>query len=312
MRAHLLEHHPSASLDRETGDAGADRRKCDRLETLLPGTLERVARRRAQIRLRSRFAQPHAGGVNHVSRAQVSCAGDRGLADRDGANLVALLLNRGTAFDANGARDAAAQHQVAVRRVHDCIHVSVGEVALPQLDFCAPIFAHRHVIIAPTVSTRKTTARLLMLAQISAAVVALAGCERPVDRSPRTIQVDIEISPTSTDPRFGTDAMSSRINELIFDSLAKADRGGNFVGRLADSIEHPSPTEIVYHLRHGVRFSDGRELTARDVLFTYDSILAPESMSPKRAALEELKSIEAPDDYTVVMTVAHQYSPALE
>ena len=104
--------------------------------------------------------------------------------------------------------------------------------------------------------------------------------------------------------------MSSRVNELIFDSLVKTDRNGQFVGRLAQSIEHPSPTKTVYHLNHGVRFSDGRELTARDVLFTYNSILAPESMSPKRASLEELKSIEAPDDYTVVITVAHQYAPA--
>ena len=132
------------------------------------------------------------------------------------------------------------------------------------------------------------------------------------DRSTGTIQVDIETSPTSTDPRFGTDATSSRINELVFDSLVKTDRNGQFVGSLADSIERPSDTEIVFHLKHGVRFSDGRELTARDVLFTYNSILAPESMSPKRAGLEELKSIEAPDDYTVVMTTAHPYAPALE
>jgi peptide/nickel transport system substrate-binding protein len=161
--------------------------------------------------------------------------------------------------------------------------------------------------------TRKTTRRLLLLTQITAALVALAGCDsRRSDRSPGTIQVDLETSPTSTDPRFGTDATSSRVNELIFDSLVRNDRNGQFENRLAQSIEHPSPTRTVYHLNHGVRFSDGRELTARDVLFTYNSILAPESMSPKRASLEELKSIEAPDDYTVVITVAHPYAPAVE
>ncbi len=162
-----------------------------------------------------------------------------------------------------------------------------------------------------TVWTRKTIAPLRLVALIAA--LALAGCgpDRTA-RSPATIQVDIEITPTSTDPRFGTDATSSRINELIFDSLVKTDRDGQFVGHLADSIERPSATEIVFHLKHGVRFSDGRELTARDVLFTYDSILAPESMSPKRASLEELTSIVAPDDYTVVMTTAHPYAPALE
>ena len=164
-----------------------------------------------------------------------------------------------------------------------------------------------------TVWISENTARLRLVAQIAAALVALAGCARyRTDRSPGTIQVDIETSPTSTDPRFATDATSSRINELIFDSLVKTDRNGQFVGHLADRIERPSPTEIVFHLKHGVRFSDGRELTARDVIFTYDSIRAPESMSAKRAGIEELKSIDAPDDYTVVMTTAHPYAPALE
>ena len=160
---------------------------------------------------------------------------------------------------------------------------------------------------------RKTTIRLRLVVNIAAAFVALAGCgHEPAERPPGTIQVDIEVSPTATDPRFATDATSSRINELIFDSLVKTDRNGQFVGHLADSIERPSAMEIVFHLKHGVRFSDGRELTARDVVFSYDSILAPQSMSPKRASLEQLKSIDAPDDYTVVMTTARPYAPALE
>jgi peptide/nickel transport system substrate-binding protein len=162
------------------------------------------------------------------------------------------------------------------------------------------------------VDLRKTVSQVRRLVMLMAALT-LAGCGYArADRSPGTIQVDIEQSPTSTDPRFGTDAMSSRINELIFDSLAKADRNSNIVGRLADSIEHTSPTVTVFHLHHGTRFSDGRELTARDVLFTYNSMLDPQSMSPKRASLEELKSVEAPDDYTVVMTVAHPNAPVLE
>jgi peptide/nickel transport system substrate-binding protein len=160
---------------------------------------------------------------------------------------------------------------------------------------------------------RKTTSRLRLVPHLAAALIVLAGCGHDrTDRPPGTIQVDIETSPTATDPRFATDATSSRINELIFDSLVKTNRNGQFVGHLAETIERPSPTEIVFHLKHGVRFSDGRELKARDVIFTYDSILAPESMSPKRASLDELKSIGAPDDYTVVITTAHPYAPALE
>jgi peptide/nickel transport system substrate-binding protein len=165
------------------------------------------------------------------------------------------------------------------------------------------------------VRMRKNTASIRLLASfvVAASLGALAGCDDSREhRAPGMIQVDLENSPPSTDPRFGTDATSSRVNELIFDSLVKADGDGQFAYYLAESIERPSETEIVFHLRHGVRFSDGRELTARDVKYTYDSILAPESLSPKRGSLKELKSIEAPDDYTIVMTTEHPYAPALE
>ena len=165
------------------------------------------------------------------------------------------------------------------------------------------------------VRMRQNTTRIGLLASLAATVslVALLGCDNSrAHRTPGTIQVDIEVSPTSTDPRFATDAISSRVNELIFDSLVKTDRNGQFAGYLAETIERPSETEIVFHLRHGVRFSDGRELTARDVKYTYDSVLAPESLSAKRGSLEELKSIDVPDDYTIVMTTKHPYAPALE
>ncbi|MGH7948436.1 MAG: ABC transporter substrate-binding protein, partial [Candidatus Binataceae bacterium] len=146
------------------------------------------------------------------------------------------------------------------------------------------------------------------------AMASLAtGCSpSPPPESPGTLQVDIDVSPTSTDPRFATDASSSRINELIFDSLVKLDARGEFQGELAKSIERPSSREIVYHLRRGVRFSNGQELTSRDVKFTYDSVLDSASLSPKRAGFAQLAALTTPDAYTVVMTTREPYAPALE
>jgi len=151
------------------------------------------------------------------------------------------------------------------------------------------------------------------IARALALCAALAiGCGRPVPPPARYLQVDIETSPTSTDPRFATDAISSRIMELVFDSMVKIDRNGRLVGDLAESIERPDETRIIFHLKSGMRFSDGRELTSRDVKFTYDSILDRWSASPKRAGLEQLKSIEIPDEHTVVITTVRPYAPALE
>ncbi len=159
---------------------------------------------------------------------------------------------------------------------------------------------------------RSTRAGALRI--VAAAIVSLAAaCSGPPPAQPAGIlQVDIETSPTSTDPRFATDALSSRINELIFESLVRLDARGEFQGELAETIERPSAREIVFRLRRGVRFSNGRELNARDVKFTYESVLDSQALSPKRAGLRPLESIAVSGDHTIVMTTHEPYAPALE
>ena len=126
------------------------------------------------------------------------------------------------------------------------------------------------------------------------------------------LRVDIDTSPLSLDPRYATEAVSSRINELVFDSLARVDQHGVFTGVLAERIERPTPTELLFHLRRGVRFSNGQPLSARDVKYTYDSILDSASLSPKRGGMGALAAVEAPDDYTVRFVTRRPYAPAME
>jgi peptide/nickel transport system substrate-binding protein len=145
------------------------------------------------------------------------------------------------------------------------------------------------------------------------ALVACSGCARPHDRlAPGFIQVDIETSPTALDPRYATDAISERIDELMFDPLVRLDSQGGFTGDLAESVKRISPTEIIFHLRHGIHFSDGRELTARDVKYTFDFVADRRNRSPKAGGLEQLKSIDALDDQTIKVTTRGPYAPALE
>ncbi|HTW89412.1 MAG TPA: ABC transporter substrate-binding protein [Candidatus Binataceae bacterium] len=143
------------------------------------------------------------------------------------------------------------------------------------------------------------------------ALLCATGCRTAATPRPGYLQVDIDTSPLSLDPRLGTDAISSRIDELLFDSLVRLDDHQHLVGDLAGSIERPAPTEMVFHLRLGLRFSDGRPLTARDVKYSYESLLAPGSLSPRRAMFSELASIATPDDATVIMSTRRPYAPAL-
>lgn len=94
--------------------------------------------------------------------------------------------------------------------------------------------------------------------------------------------------------------------------MVSVGRHGDFVGILAESIERPTPASLVFHLRRDVRFSDGRELSARDVVYTYASIRAPATHSLKAASFAEMASIRALDDHTVEMTTRRPYAPALE
>jgi peptide/nickel transport system substrate-binding protein len=146
-----------------------------------------------------------------------------------------------------------------------------------------------------------------------ALAVALAGCARAKPLAPSDyLQVDVPTSPVTLDPRIAADAISDRIDELIYDPLVRVAPDGTYRGDLAASIERPDPLRLIFHLRRGVRFSDGRELTARDVVFTYQSLANPATRSLKTAGLAEMKSIRALDADTVEMTTRRPYAPALQ
>jgi peptide/nickel transport system substrate-binding protein len=141
------------------------------------------------------------------------------------------------------------------------------------------------------------------------AVLACSCVNRPT-ANPNVIVVAITSGPNSLDPRFGLDDSSQKLHQLIFDGLLRIDDGLRFTptGGLAERLENPEPTSYVVTLRKGVRFHDGRELTAADVVHTFRSILDPESRSPHRGAIRGLKSVDARDPYTVVFTLAEPFS----
>jgi peptide/nickel transport system substrate-binding protein len=121
----------------------------------------------------------------------------------------------------------------------------------------------------------------------------------------------IESSPANLDPRVGTDAQSERIGELIFDALLARDEHFNLKPMLAETWEIPDPLTYVFHLRRGVRFSDGRALTARDVKWTFDSLRDGSIITPKASTYRFVQRIDAPDEYTVIFRLSQPYATLL-
>ncbi len=149
----------------------------------------------------------------------------------------------------------------------------------------------------------------MSLCLCASVVLFLAGCARKPD--PNTLVMVIESSPTNLDPRVGVDAQSERIDTLLFDSLVHRDDHFNLQPWLADSWEIPNAQTYIFHLHHGVRFHNGQPLTARDVKWTFDSLLSGKIRSAKTSTYAPVDHIDAPDDYTVVFHLKEPFAPML-
>lgn len=80
----------------------------------------------------------------------------------------------------------------------------------------------------------------------------------------------------------------------------------------AQAIQPTSHKPIIdFFLRPDVQFHDGRQVTAEDVKFTYQSIMDPGNLSPRMPDYEPVESVEAINPLTVRVTYKRLYSPAL-
>jgi peptide/nickel transport system substrate-binding protein len=144
-------------------------------------------------------------------------------------------------------------------------------------------------------------------AVLACAILALPGCLRRSTTDPNVIVASMTTGPNNLDPRLGTDDSSEKLHKLMFESLITWNDRLQLVPQLAERFDHPDPLTYVARLRRGVRFHDGRELTAADVVYTFTSALDPALLSPKRGALHDLASTTATDRYTVVFTLSRPF-----
>jgi peptide/nickel transport system substrate-binding protein len=136
----------------------------------------------------------------------------------------------------------------------------------------------------------------------------LSACvSRP---APRTgpIVIAMANSPINFDPGIGLDESSQKIHQLLYSSLLRIDDSLHVVPDLAIRFDSPDPLTYVAEVRHGVRFHDGRELTADDVAFTYRRFLDAAFVSGRKGAYKMIKAVEILDRYTVAFHLAEPSS----
>jgi peptide/nickel transport system substrate-binding protein len=150
-----------------------------------------------------------------------------------------------------------------------------------------------------------------MLAVALALWAACAACSRDDSALP-FLTVGIESAPTDLDPRFATDAVSARIDDLVFRSLTKLDEHQRHAPDVATAWRFDDAHTLRFELRPDVRFADGTRLTASDVRATYESVLDPATGSPKRGDLAFIQAVDDPDEHTVRFHLRRPFAPFLE
>lgn len=124
-------------------------------------------------------------------------------------------------------------------------------------------------------------------------LVLLSAC---ADSNRNSIAFGLNAAPVTLDPRFATDAISYRITRLIYRSLIDFDEQLQAASDLA-SWEQLALDHYRFTLNTDRRdFHNNMRLTAYDVKATYESVLNPENISPHRASIEMIESINVIDD----------------
>lgn len=159
---------------------------------------------------------------------------------------------------------------------------------------------------------RKHTLRRTGLIALALALgLPLTACGSTASGSGRTDLVIGQVTEPEKAPDPVMDGSLAGINYYynVFDQLTQLDRDGKVEPRLATAWKPSADFRTwTFTLREGVEFTNGETLTAQDVVFTYNEILEHED-SDNFAYMEQLESVEATDDRTVVFHLNASFSP---
>jgi len=116
----------------------------------------------------------------------------------------------------------------------------------------------------------------------------------------QTLTIGVNAAPSSVDPHFHNGTSTNTLTNHLFDTLFRSTPDGKFEGALAESWKALSDTEWEVKLRPGVRFTDGRALTADDVVFTFERAPnVPNTTAGFGGAIRSVQRTEVVDPLTL-------------
>jgi peptide/nickel transport system substrate-binding protein len=124
-----------------------------------------------------------------------------------------------------------------------------------------------------------------LLISLIAPILMWSGCGRRHGQGEMVVMIEKRIE--TFDPRSKSDSAVERMRQLMFNGLTRKDDKFNPVPDLAESYESsPDYKTFTFYLRPNIRFHNGRNLSAADVKYTFDTTRDGDFPSDKRADLK--------------------------
>lgn len=121
----------------------------------------------------------------------------------------------------------------------------------------------------------------------------------------------ISSSPTRINPLLATDSASGEITGWIFNGLVKFDKNGKIAPDLAKSWYFENNTTLIFELRDGIFWHDGKKFGAEDVKFTFEFMKSPKVVTPYKSDFKYVKKIEILDKTHIKIVYKKPYFKAL-
>ncbi len=130
------------------------------------------------------------------------------------------------------------------------------------------------------------------------------------------LRIAIQQDVKNLNPLLNSNTTDGMISFLMFEPLVHADPRGRPVPMLAALVPNEANggiskdgLTVQYRLRKGMKWTDGVPVTSKDVKWSWQAIMNPNNNVISRHGYDYVKSIDTPDDYTVIVHLKQKFAP---
>ncbi|HEX5275983.1 MAG TPA: peptide ABC transporter substrate-binding protein [Candidatus Rubrimentiphilum sp.] len=135
-----------------------------------------------------------------------------------------------------------------------------------------------------------------------------------------TLRISIQQDVKNLNPLLSSNTTDGMLQFLAFLPLVHANPKGDPVATSGLAAEVPTLENggiskdgltITYHLRKNIKWTDGVPVTSKDVKWSWQAIMSNSNNIISRHGYDFIKSVDTPDDYTVVVHLIKKFSPII-